>query len=94
MGYYLELWTPERIKLHRSTKSKTNTDRNGANVPHLEITKVVLIHYNIVSNDFQQDSRASYTFVAIKLFGQLLDVSPKNFIFLKTFNAELSDIEV
>ena len=42
-GYYLELLTPETMKLLGSTKSKINKDQNGENVPHLEITEVVLI---------------------------------------------------
>ena len=49
-------------------------------MPRLEIIEVVLIHCNIVNNDFQQDTRALYTFVPNKSFGQLLDISPKNFI--------------
>ena len=63
-------------------------------MPHLEITEVVLIHGNIVSNDYQQDSRVLYIIIPNKSFGQLLDTSPKNFIFLKTFNSEFSYIEV
>ena len=59
---------------------------NGENVPHLEITKLVLVHCNIVNNDYQQDSRVLYTFVPNKPFGSLLELSPKNHIFLKTFN--------
>ena len=59
-------------------------------MPCLEITKVVLIHCNIVNNDYHQDSRVLYTVVPNKSFDQLLDISPKNFIFLKTFNSELS----
>ena len=46
-GYSLELLTPETIKLHGSTKNKTNKDKNSENVPHLEITEVVLVHCNI-----------------------------------------------
>ena len=88
-GYYLELLTSEKMKLIRSTKSKTTTDENGENVPHLEITEVVLVHFNIVNNDYRQDS-----FVSNKSFDQLLDISPENFIFLKTFNSEFSYIEV
>ena len=61
---------------------------------HLEITEVVLVHCNIVNNNYQQDSRVLYTFVPNKSFGQLLDISPKNFIFLKTFDSEFSYIEV
>ena len=49
-------------------------------MPGLEIIEVVLIHCNIVNNDFQQDTRVLYTFVPNKSFGQLLDISPKNFI--------------
>ena len=61
---------------------------------HLEITEVVLVHCNIANNDYQQDSNVLHTFVPNKSFGQLLDISPKNFIFLKTFDSELSYIEV
>ena len=62
------------MKLFGSTKSKITKDKNGENVPHLEITEVVLIHCNIVNNDYQQDSRVLYTFVPNKSFGQLLDI--------------------
>ena len=61
---------------------------------HLEITEVVLVHCNIANSDYQHDSRVLYTFVPNKSFGQLLDVSPKNFICLKTFNSEISYTEV
>ena len=80
------------MKLLGSTKSKITKDENGKNVLRLEITEVVLIHCNIVNNDYQQDSRILYTFVPNKLFGQLLDISPKKCIFLKTINAEFSYI--
>ena len=63
------------------TKSKITKDENGENVPHLEITKVVLIHCNIVNNDYQQGSRVLYTFVPNKSFGQLVDNSLKNLYF-------------
>ena len=76
------------------TKSKVAKDKNGENLPHLEITEVVLIPCNIVNNSYQQDSRVLYSFVPNKLFGQLLDISPKNFIFLKNFDSEFSCIEV
>ena len=61
---------------------------------HLEITEVVLVHCNIVNNDYQQDSRVLYTFVSNKSFGGLLDISPSNHIFLKTFNYEYDEIIV
>ena len=50
-GYHLKLLTPERMKLLGSTKSKITKDKNGENVPYLEITEVVLVHCNIVNND-------------------------------------------
>ena len=53
-------------------------------MPHLETIKVVLFHYNhsnIVNNNYQQDSRVFYTLIPNKLFGQLLDISPKNLYF-------------
>ena len=56
-GYYLELLTLERMKLVGSNENKITEDKNGQNVPHLEITEVILVHCNIVDNDYQQDSR-------------------------------------
>ena len=82
------------MKLLGSTKSKITEDENGENLPHLEITEVVLVHSNIASNDYQQNSRVLYTFVPNKWFGQLLDISPKYFIFLKIFDSEFSYIGV
>ena len=69
------------MKLLVSTKSKITKDENGENVPHLEISEVVLIHSNIVSNNYQQDSRVLHTFIPDKSFSQLLDISPKNFVY-------------
>ena len=93
-GYYLERFTPDMIKLHGSTKNKITKNKNGENVPHLEITEVVLVHCNIINNDYQQDSGVLYTSISNKSFGQFLDISPKIFIFLKTFDSEFSYIEV
>ena len=78
---------PETIELLGSTKSKITKHENGENVPRLEVTEVVLIHRNIINNDYQQDSRILYTFVSIKSFGQLLVILSKNFIFFKTFES-------
>ena len=82
------------MKLLGITKSKATKNENCENVPNLEITEAVLVHSNIVNNNYQQNSRVLHTFVPNKLFGQLLDISTKNFIFLKTFDSELSYIEV
>ena len=74
-GYYLELLTPETMKLIGSTKTKITKNVNGENVPLLQITEVVLVHDNFVNNNYQQNSRVLYTFAPNKLFSQLLHVS-------------------
>ena len=61
---------------------------------NLEITEVILVHCNFVISSYQQDSRVLYTFVPNKLFCQLLDIFPKNFIFLKTLNSGFLFIDV
>ena len=93
-GYYLELLTPETMKLLGSTESKTTKDKNSKNVPHLEVVELVLVHCNIINNNYQQDSRILYTFVPNKSFGSLLDVSTPNHIFLKIFDLEFQEIKV
>ena len=77
------------MKLLGSTKSKITKEKNGENMPHLEITEVFLIHYNIANKDYQQDSSFLYTFVPNKSFGLLLDISPENFVFLKISNSRI-----
>ena len=94
IGYYLKLFAPETIKLLGNTRSRITNDKIGENVPHLEITEVILAHRNIVKNDYQQNSRVLYAFVQNKPFGQLLEISLTNFIFLKTFNLEFAATEV
>ena len=69
------------MKFLGSNESKITKDKNGKNVPHLEVTKVVLVNCNIVNNDYQQDSKA-------------LVFSPKNHIFLETSNSEFQATEV
>ena len=71
------------MKLLGTTENKITKDKNGENVPHLEITEVVLACCNTVNNDYQQDSRVLYTFIQNKPFGSLLEISPTNQIFLK-----------
>ena len=82
------------MKLLETTKNKITKDKNGENVPHLEINEVVLVHCNIVNNDYRHDSRVLQTFVPNKLFSSLLEISPTNNIFLKTFNSEYDEIKV
>ena len=69
------------MKLLGSTKTKITKNKNGKNVPCLEVTEVVLIHCNVVNNNYQQNSRILYTFALNKSFGLLLNIWPENFIF-------------
>ena len=77
-----------------STGCKITKDKNAENVPHLEIFELVLIHRNIVNNNYHQNSRILFTFVPNKPCGSLLEISPPNHIFLKTLNSEFQEIKV
>ena len=93
-GYCLELLTPETMKLLGSTENKITKDKNSENVPRLEVAELVLVHCNLVNNDYQQDSRILYAFVPNRTFDSLLEISPTNRVFLKTFNSEFQKIKV
>ena len=71
-GRSLELLTPEKMKLLRSTENKTTKDKNSENVPHLEIAEVVLVHCEIVNNEYQQDSRVLYTYTLLFQINRLV----------------------
>ena len=62
--------TPKIMKLLGRTYSKIRKDKNGENVPFLEIIEVVLIHCTVFNNSYEQNSRALYTIVPNKAFGQ------------------------
>ena len=82
------------MKLFRNSKRNITKDKKSGNVPHLEITEVLLVHCYIVNNYYQQDSRVLYLFNCNELIGWLLDLSPKKFIVIKTFYSKLSCTEV
>ena len=93
-GYYLELLTPETMKLLGSAEIKITKNKIGENVPHLEIAELLLIHCNLANNNYQQNSRILYTFVPDKPFRSLLETTPPNHIFLKTLNSEFQEVKV
>ena len=93
-GYKLELLSKETMKLLGSTKDTIDADKNSENVPKLEIVEVVLVHCNFVNNAYQQHSRVLFTFVPTKQYGQLISISPHSLVFLKTMNADFSEIEI
>ena len=68
-GYKVELLTPEKMKLLGSIKEKVHKDKDGENVPKLESVEVVLVHCNLVNNNYQQASKVLFTFVPNKQFG-------------------------
>ena len=92
--YKLELLSPGAIRLLGSTKKVVDKDKNGEDVPKLESVEVVLIHCNLVNNNYQQASKVLYIFVPNKQFGQLINISPHSLTMLSTTNTEFSFIEV
>ena len=93
-GYKLQLLTPETMKLLGSTKKVVDKDKNGENVRKLESAEVVLVHCNLVKNDYQHASKVLFTFVPNKKFGNLLNISPYVFTMMNTINTEFSSVEV
>ena len=87
-GYKLELLTPETMKLLGSTKKVVDKDKNGENAPKLESVEVVLVHRNLVKNDYQHTSKILLIFVPNKEFAQILNTSPHVFTMMITVNTE------
>ena len=93
-GYSLELLTPETMKLLGSTENKVTKDKNGENVPHLEITEVVLVHCDILIMIISKIQEYYIRFVPNIPFGSLLEIYPTNHIVLQIFNSEYDEIKV
>ena len=93
-GYKLELLSEETMQLLGSSKKVIDKNKNGELVPKLETVEVVLVHCNLVNNNYQQASKAVFTFVPTKQFGQLITITPHSPTMLKTTNAEFSFIEI
>ena len=92
-GYKLELLTPETMRLLGSTKKDVDSDKNSENVPKLESVEVVLVHCNLVKNDYQHSSKVLFSFVPNKQFGQLINISPNSLTMMNTVNTEFSFVE-
>ena len=93
-GYKLELLSPETMKLLGSAKKDVDKDKDGEDVPKLESVEVVLVHCNLVNNNYQQASKVLFTFVPNKQFGQLINIAPHSLTMLSTTNTEFSFTEV
>ena len=92
--YKLELLTPETTKLLGSTKKICDEDKRGENVPKLESIEIVLVHCNLVKNDYQHTSKVFFTFVPNKQFGQLINIPPHSSTMMNTVNTEFYSVEV
>ena len=82
------------MKLLGSTKKVVDKDKNGENVPKLESVEVVLVHCNLVKNDYQHTLKVLFTFVSNKEFAQLVNISPHSLAMMKTVNTEFSSLQV
>ena len=82
------------MKLLGKTKSKLIEIKNGKDVLYLETTEVVLVHFNIINDDYQHDSGVLYRFISNESLVKLLEISPKKIIFLETFHSEFSFTQV
>ena len=68
--------------------------KKGENVPKLESVEVVLVHCNLVKNDYQYTSKVLFSFVPNKQFGQLINILPNTLTMMNTVNIEFSFVEV
>ena len=93
-GSSLELLTDETKRLLGSTTSKIDKDKNGEDPPHLEVADTVLVHCNLVDNQYQRDSKILHSFVPDKPFGYLLNISPPLPIKARALRSRFKTIEV
>ena len=93
-GYKLELLTKETMQLLGSSKKDIDKNKYGEIAPKLKTAEVVLVHCNLVHNNYQQASKVLFTFVPNKQFGQLIAITSHSLTMLKTTNAEFSFIEI
>ena len=93
-GYKLELLTPETMRLLGSTNKDVDSDKISENVPKLESIEVVLVHCNLVKNDYQHSSKVLFSFCPNKQFGQLINISPNTLTMMNRINTEFSFVEV
>ena len=93
-GHKLELLSPETMKLLGNTKKHVDQDKDGEDLPKLESAEIVLMHSNLVNNNYQQASKVLFIFTPNKQFGQLINISPHSLTMLNTTNTEFSSIEV
>ena len=82
------------MRLLGSTKNDVDADKNGKIVPKLESVELVLVHCNLVKNDYQQASKVLFSFVPDKQFGQLINIKQNALIIMNTVNTQFSYVEI
>ena len=82
------------MQLLESLKKDIDQNKDGEIVPRLETVEFVLVHCNLVNNNYQQASKVLFTLVPNKQFGQLITITPPSPKMLETTNAEFSFIEI
>ena len=82
------------MQLLGSSKKVIDKNKNGELVPKLETVEVVLVHCNLVNNNYQPASKVLFTFVPNIEFGQLISITPHSPTMLKTTNAEFPFIQI
>ena len=70
------------MKLSGSTRKDVDQDDDGEDVPKLESVEIVLVHCNLVNNNYEQVSKVLFTFASNKQFGELIDISPHSLTML------------
>ena len=82
------------MRLLGSSRKDVDADKNSENVPKLESVEVILVHCNLVKNDYQHTSKVLFSFVPNKQFGQLINISPNTLRMMNTVNTEFSFVEI
>ena len=82
------------MRLLGNTKKDVDADKDSENVPTLESVEVVLVHFNLVKNDYQHTSKVLFSFVSNKQLGQIINISLHFLTMMNTVNTELSFVEV
>ena len=82
------------MRLLGSTRKDVNSDKNSENVSKLESAEVVLVHCNLVKNDYRRTSKVLFSFVPNKQFGPLINTPTHSLTMMNTVNTEFCFVEV
>ena len=93
-SYKFELLTPETMKLLEIGIKKVDKNKDEEKITKLESVEVVLVHCDLVKNDYKHTTKVLFTFVPNKEFGQLINISPHSLTMMNTVNTEFSSAEV